>query len=465
MLKFENVTLKNAGKMRKYYAGCNYRLCEYSVGVQLMWRSWLHPTFTETAGCLVLHNCVGGKSNFDYPVPAAGGDVDAALTAIEQYCTRTGHRMVLSVVPEEMLPSLLRRYPYVRIANERAWKDYLYRAEDLQKFPGRKYAGRRNHVHQFHKAYPDAKFVPLTADDQKKIEAFWEEFEPLFDKTSAEARHELDYAKKMMRQLRRKWFVAGGIELDGRLIALSMAEKCGETLIVHIEKALRAYEGVYPTIVQEFASYYSEGITWINREDDACDAGLRRSKMQYRPTLMGSKYRLEMGNELDNLPEIPTIRTPRLTLNALREEDRSVYNALCLDEENNKWWGYDYKDDLKGAWTEDYFLSVARTDFQNHMAVNFAVRLDGKCIGEAVLYNFDWRGGAELGCRILPEAAGNGYGTEAFAAVAEWALYALHVERVVAKCYRENAASYKMLSSCMRETAPDETFFHFEKTV
>jgi len=98
-------------------------------------------------------------------------------------------------------------------------------------------------------------------------------------------------------------------------------------------------------------------------------------------------------------------------------------------------------------------------------AVNFAVRLDGKCIGEVVLYNLDWRGGAELGARIAPEYAGRGYGAEAFAAVAEWALYKLMLERVVAKCYKENAASYKMLSSCMRKTGEDDTFYHFEKLV
>ena len=42
--------------------------------------------------------------------------------------------------------------------------------------------------------------------------------------------------------------------------------------------------------------------------------------------------------------------------------------------------------------------------------------------------------------------AGSGYGTEAFAAVADWGLYKIHLSRVVAKCYKENQASYKMLS-------------------
>ena len=56
------------------------------------------------------------------------------------------------------------------------------------------------------------------------------------------------------------------------------------------------------------------------------------------------------------------------------------------------------------------------------------------------------------------------YGTEAFAA-AEGGLYGLLLERVVAKCYKENTASYHMLSSCMRKTGEDDTFFYFEKLV
>lgn len=57
--------------------------------------------------------------------------------------------------------------------------------------------------------------------------------------------------------------------------------------------------------------------------------------------------------------------------------------------------------------------STWRNGIYNRQAVNFAVRLDGKLIGEAVLYRFDCRGGAELGCRIDKAYAGNGYGTEA----------------------------------------------------
>ena len=108
---------------------------------------------------------------------------------------------------------------------------------------------------------------------------------------------------------------------------------------------------------------------------------------------------------------------------------------------------------------------MVHEDFAKKRAVNFAIRLDGKCIGEVLLYHFDGKGGAEEGCRIAPEYGGQGYGVEAFRAVAEWGLYQRHLGHVVAKCFKENTASYKMLSSCMRKNGEDERFFYFNKEV
>ena len=117
------------------------------------------------------------------------------------------------------------------------------------------------------------------------------------------------------------------------------------------------------------------------------------------------------------------------------------------------------------ALAERSFYEVAKRDHRNCAAVNFAIRLEGKLIGEAVLYHFDYRGDAELGCRIAEEYGGHGYGTEAFNAAAEWGLYGVHLTRVVAKCFKENEASRKMLASCMRPAGEDETYYYFEKKV
>ena len=467
MLQFQSVTKRDAARLRKYYESCNYGLCEYAVGTKLMWRKALGHTWTETAGCLVIRNLIHGKVEFDYPVPGPDGDEDAALEAIENDCLERGVPLVISVVPACKAPRLMARYPYVRVSNIRTWRDYVYYREDLQFFTGRRYSGQRNHINKFRAGWPEAFFRPLTAADGSAIQQFWTDYEAEFPKgDNAKARNELALAKEMLQLTGKPWFRVGGMFDGDRLIGLSLTEKCGETLIIHIEKALYSYTGVYPALVQAAADTFGEGCRWINREDDAADRGLRTSKLQYGPAELAPKYCFEPQNELRrHVDVIPTLTTERLTLSAITEADLPAYNALVLDADRNRWWGYDDVGGLGGPVTETSFLDVARQDFQARRAVNFAVRLDGQMIGEAVLYRFDCRGGAELGCRIDAAYAGHGYGTEAFAAVADWALYKVHLDRVVAKCYKENQASYKMLSSCMRKNGQDETFFYFEKLV
>ena len=464
-MNFEPVTPQNAEKLRPYYINCDYRLCEYSVGVKLMWGSVLRPAFCEAAGCLIVRNEIDGRWQFDFPVAGPEGDVEAALTLIERYCTEQGVRPVISVVPEQEASRLFLRYPVVRLINERPWKDYIYRRMDLAEFAGRHYSGQRNHINKFRKLFPDAEYVTLSAADEPLLERFWQEYGTEFTKESAIAKNELRLAKEMLRHLSGDWFMAGGLLHEGRLVANSMGEKCGRTMQVHIEKALYSCPGAYPTMVQAFAQHCGEDVEYMNREDDARDKGLRTSKTQYLPVMLAGKPCFEVGSELDRLREIPALHTERLTLDALREKDRAAYNALCLDEERNRLWGYDWRKDYDGRPVEEYFLAVAQEDFRLRRCVNFAVRLGEKCIGEAVLYNLDWRGGAELGCRIAPEYAGCGYGTEAFAAAADWALYGLGLARVVAKCFKENEASYKMLSFSMKRTGEDEQYFYFEKTI
>ena len=467
MIPFKPVTQRDAPRLRRYYADCDYELCEYSLGTKLMWRAYLKPQWAEIAGCLVVRNEHDGHWVFDYPVAGPDGDEDAALCAIERECLPKGEPPRITVVPESKLQNLLSRYPYARVSNIRTWRDYLYYPQDLQLFSGRRYSGQRNHIKKFRSGWPDAIFRPLGRADFPAIARFWDDFEAEFPKGDNEkALRELSYAKRMLKLVDKPWFVSGGLFDGEKLVALSLAEKCGGTLIIHIEKALYSYTGAYPTLVQEFANAFGGGCRLINREDDAADKGLRTSKLQYGPIKLGAKYAFEPQNELlRHVDAIPTLKTARLTLSALEEADIPAYNELVLDENRNRWWGYDDVGGLKEPITPRSFYNVAQRDFANRLAANFAIRLDGKFIGEAVLYNFDYRGSAELGCRISAAYGGNGYGAEAFAAVAEWGLYKVHLSRVVAKCFKENGPSYKMLSSCMRRVGDDETYFYFEKLV
>ena len=48
-------------------------------------------------------------------------------------------------------------------------------------------------------------------------------------------------------------------------------------------------EGAYPMINQQFILHETEGFTYINREEDTGDEGLRKAKLSYRPVFMVEK--------------------------------------------------------------------------------------------------------------------------------------------------------------------------------
>ena len=221
MQAFKPVTKQDGAKLRKYYQNCQYNLCEYSVGVKLMWRKVLHPAWMEVADCLVVRNESNGQIVFDYPVAGPLGDEDAALATMEAYCTNRCIPLIISVVPECKAARLLARYPYIRVSSVRTWQDYLYYREDLQLFAGRRYSGQRNHINKFRSKWPEAFFRPLTADDREIIDRFWLDYEAEFPKgDNAKAKNELALAKNMLRMLDKPWFMVGGMFDGEKLIAL-----------------------------------------------------------------------------------------------------------------------------------------------------------------------------------------------------------------------------------------------------
>ena len=465
MLIFSPITESNAQLLCAYYGLCDYKLSDYSIGLKLMWNDMLASEYTIHAGCLIVRNKVRGRYSFDYPIPVTPeADIDAAFSAMADFCSEKFIPFEFSGIPKKYVGEILSRFPNTETRRYRNLGDYLYLATDFSEFKGKKYSGQRNHVRKFYAKYPEAIFRTFDEGDAEKLKVFREKIEASFDKHSYGAKNEMERAWRMLRFVGSPMFRCAGFELHGEIISFCLSEKCGDTLVDHIEKALPGYDGIYPAMVQSFAQMFAWDVTYINREDDAGDQGLRTSKTQYQPSHIEEKYHFRIKNELYYIEKIPHIKTERLTLNAIEETDIPAYNRLCLDDERNRWWGYDYREDCPDP-DEDYFYADQKKDFGSSTAMNLAVRLDDVMIGEVILYHFSFRGSAEIGIRLLPEYEGKGYASEAFKAVCHYALYQIGMYEVRAKCMKENKPSFRLLSSIMRKAGEDEIFFHFKKTV
>jgi hypothetical protein len=65
---------------------------------------------------------------------------------------------------------------------------------------------------------------------------------------------------------------------------------------IHFEKAIDKYKGIYQYMNQAFAAALPRFFTYINREQDLGDEGLRQAKMTYRQNGFVKKYSARWHN-------------------------------------------------------------------------------------------------------------------------------------------------------------------------
>lgn len=464
MLEFKPITYQSYQELLPYYGGKGISLANSTVAYKVMWH--FNTEYAISNGCLILKNSPSWmEPNFDFPLPHPDGcdvNIDAALLDIEEYCVKNYQKLVFSGVDGEQIKVLSSRYVMYESENNRLWRDYIYDGEKMRTFKGKKYAGQRNHINKFLSKYPEAQFNRLTNLDKDKILSFMDKWgEAFLEEKGKNSLREWKIGKKFVEDVNLDEYLVGGIVYKGDIIAFAVAEKVKDTLVIHEEKALHAYEGVNVFLVREFAKCFP--CAYINREDDSASMGLRMSKLQYNPLVIADKFVFTVKNESYRLDKIPNFKSERLTYGSIKNSEKQKYYDLCVDEERNEYWGYDYKKDLDEELTVDYFLKVARRDFKNRACINFAIRLNGEFIGETVLFNFDGKGACELGVRILRDYDGRGYGKEAFISTMRWALYYLGMSKIKSSCYVANIPSLKMHEELMKKTGFDGEKNYYER--
>lgn len=461
-MEFSDYSLENLKKIAPIVAKSKLLCNDVSIGSFLLWNKGFDLAFAVVDETLIVRQNVSGEPSYSYPV---GKNEEGALLALAEYAKEKDIPLMIYGAEKEQVGTIGRVLSRpILFAYERKWSDYLYRIEDVRAFAGKKYAGQRNHIHKFEKTYPDHLFRKIEKEDLPAVAGFLGEYAKEHEDGGIEEKSELLQTKELLDALFDFPFESGVLFVEGKIAAITVGEIVGEMLIIHTEKALRRYEGVYPTIFHLFVnSVRNENLRYVNREDDSDDLGLRTSKMQYHPCFLVDKYLVKVDSPVSRLKEIPVLKGEKVVLRPFREEDKPAYLALSTDEENNKFWGYDYREDesITGKVDENTFYDQQAFDYSVGNSVNFAVTLDGRMIGESIVYRFTMGGKAEIGCRIAKERHGHGYGEEAFALTKRFAEETLGV-LPVARCYRENTPSAKMIeASGMRKTGEDESFFYY----
>jgi hypothetical protein len=171
-------------------------------------------------------------------------------------------------------------------AEDRDSFDYLYSQKELAELTGRKFHKKRNLIKAFlnNYAYEGKPLLEEYIPDALAILDAWQEGRT-DDGDYAAAKEALEYAEELQ--------LCGGLYyVEGKPVAYSLGEELaqGSSFVVHFEKAVGDYKGIWQFVNQAFASILPDKYRMINREQDLGDSGLRQAKLSYRPVGFVKKF-------------------------------------------------------------------------------------------------------------------------------------------------------------------------------
>ncbi len=290
MLQFHEPMLEDKSAVDAVLRTAPCPTLEYNFTVQFIWKTIFHTRICVQDGFFY---SVSGKDKPSFLFPAGNGDVSKSLAEIDAYVKENGIRLrfhSLSPAQKELLESL---YPdrfdfeYVRDAG-----DYIYDAESLRTLKGKKLAAKRNHINRFLENHPDWSYERINAENMDEVKEMNQQWCEIMDCDGDESlREEICSVRSALKNYDALALNGGLLRTGGKVIAFSIGERLNDdTYLVHIEKAFADIQGAYPMMNQQFVLNNAEGYSFINREDDAGDEGLRKAKLSYRPVQIAEKY-------------------------------------------------------------------------------------------------------------------------------------------------------------------------------
>ena len=176
----------------------------------------------------------------------------------------------------------------ITIEEDRDNFDYLYNRSDLAELSGKKFHKKKNHVNNFFSLYPDHEQRLLNST---LIPAAIE----VLDRWRQDKNEDGDYkAAREALELFDSIPLKGSVFfVNGKPAAFCLGESIarGRMFVIHIEKAIDEFKGIYQYVNMAFAASLPRFFTLINREQDLGNEGLRQAKMTYRPCGYVKKYK------------------------------------------------------------------------------------------------------------------------------------------------------------------------------
>ena len=298
-LDFRRIELSDKEKAQNALALSGFRGCEYTFGNNFVWRNVYNVEIAFLDGLYFVKFGNGEDTKFSFP---SGCEIDRAIQLIGSWCDE--HDISMKIYANKSITEqILSSYPETVAVYNRDSSDYIYLSEELAELKGKKFHGKRNHLNRFYEN--DWSFEPLTQANIEECIAMNEQWceENISDcdacsEEEQSKRDELCVVRCSFKHYDALGYVGGVLRVNGVVQAFTFGEPSSDDcFVVHVEKALRKYQGTYTAINREFVRFLGGKYKYINREEDTGADNLRKAKLSYHPVFLEEKYDITFGGK------------------------------------------------------------------------------------------------------------------------------------------------------------------------
>lgn len=290
---FKQLELSDACDVQRY-ASMYRPFAEFNFASLWSWNLDNSVLISELNGNLVVRLTDYASDAVFYSL-LGDSDLDHTVEALISLSCREKLQPKLRLVPETVAEKLDKTVFSVTEDDNHA--DYILLVDRLLSYEGTRLASKRNEVNKFSRLCPAARFGILDLNDEAIIEESRAVFERWIERRAsahlADTQREFQAFERCLNSRDQLRLIGTGIFASDSMVAFSILQIVDETnAFTLFEKAdTNEFPGIGSFLNQRVASLLaSQGIRYINIEQDLGIAGLRKSKRSYDPCAYLKKF-------------------------------------------------------------------------------------------------------------------------------------------------------------------------------
>lgn len=274
-MEFKPVTLADKPVFEKYFSRFPQYHSEASFVTIYSWNEFTPCTFADT-GSHLLYTCDGA---YFAPIGSFSAEWFEYVFSLARE-----NNAALCFADTTYLSYMKQAHPETPVLENRGYAEYYYRTEVLANLEGRAYQNIRKQINRFTARYSFT-VEPVCEDNLSDIFSMLELWRAQnCAEDDAFKREEAEACKISLSHLDELNCEGIVLRIDNHVAAFAVWELLqNKVALIHYEKGLAEFDGVYKVINRETARVLLGRAEWINRESDVDAPGLREAKLRYHP--------------------------------------------------------------------------------------------------------------------------------------------------------------------------------------